>query len=303
MSAKRPRLAGNPQRRLWLRPYADARRPIGAVSRIITGSMRTVALPFIAIRLYGSGASRRAQWRAFCTTKCVNNNSVISKPYPSEKIMKNILTSTFGAFLLGAAMLSAQTPAQTPAGGQGQPDQKPSGAETQPTTDRGAEPRQTTMRSGSSQTYTGCLSGSSGGGHTLTNIQSGSGSASASPRAGSSSSSSAVPGADSTSGSSAMSYNVMGGSSKADLTGMVGKRVEIVGTLSPEHGAGASSSTGTAGTTGASATGDKASGAGRTGNTTAGGNTSDTHSGMSSSAANRTLTITSIKTVTGSCSQ
>ena len=222
--------------------------------------------------------------------------------------MRNILASTFGAFMLGVAIVSAQAPA----GGQGQSGQTPTGAGTQPSTDRSAETRQSPMRPGSSQTYTGCLSSSSGGGYTLTNIQSESGSSGTNTRAGSSTTSSASSGANVPSGSSETTYRVMGGSSKADLSGMVGKRVEIVGTLSPENEATASSSTGAA-TAGAGAPAAGAAGPGRTGQTTAGGNTSagantsgssaGAHSGMSSSGANRTLTITSVKTVSGTCSQ
>ena len=118
--------------------------------------------------------------------------------------MRNILATTFGALLLGAAMLSAQTPA----GGQGQPGETPEGAATQPGTDRGTEGHQT-IRTGMLQTYTGCLTGSSSSssGYTLTNIQNGSGATGESASRSSTSSS----GATGTSGSSAMSYRVMGG--------------------------------------------------------------------------------------------
>jgi hypothetical protein len=197
--------------------------------------------------------------------------------------MKHSLASTCGAVLLGAALLSAQAPA----GGQGQSDQKPGGGDTQPSTDRAAEERQSTTRSGSSQTYTGCLSGAAnGGGYTLTDIQSGSGNAGTGASAGPSTSS----GVKGTSGSSAPTYTVMGGSSKADLAGMVDKRVQIVGILSAENRSGASSTTGVA-----------ASGAGAQGGATEAGQSSTAR--PSGHAANQTLTITSIKTVTGSCSQ
>jgi hypothetical protein len=151
--------------------------------------------------------------------------------------MKSILTGTFAAFVLGAAIVSSQTPSQqTPGaaqpGGQTQPG-GPTTKSSSPTSDQ-----RNAMAKGQTQTYKGYLRGSEAGGWTIQPMRGTAGTA----------------GATATAGATPVTYSVMvPEGTKVNLTTMADKCVEIVGMLAPEA-AGATSTPGAAGAPAAGAT-------------------------------------------------
>ena len=136
--------------------------------------------------------------------------------------MKSILTGTFAAFVLGAAIASSQTPppaGQAPAGGA-----KPSDEQTQPA---GQTERSATAKPQTS-THRGILKGSATTGWTISPI-------SARSAATSTAGATATAG-----GADAVTYSVLAADpSKVNLESMADKCVEIVGVLAPESGAAA----------------------------------------------------------------
>ncbi len=140
--------------------------------------------------------------------------------------MKSILTGTFSALVLGAAIASSQTPPASqapsqPAGGQTQP-----GAQGQPT-----EQRSTTAKG---QTYRGFLRGSDASGWTIAPLEARSGAT-------------GTAGATATSGADTTTYTVVAAEgAKVNLTSMADQCVEVVGVAAPA-GAGARSSSDAAG--------------------------------------------------------
>lgn len=139
--------------------------------------------------------------------------------------MKSILTGTFSALVLGAAIASSQTPPASqapsqPAGGQTQP-----GAQGQPT-----EQRSTTAKG---QTYRGVLRGSDASGWTIAVIDARSGAT-------------GTAGATATSGADTTYTVVAADGTKVNLTSMADQCVEVVGVVAPA-GAGARSSSDAAG--------------------------------------------------------
>ena len=185
--------------------------------------------------------------------------------------MKSVITGTFAAFVLGAAIASSQTPApagQAPAGA------KPADEQTKPAGQ--AEPAGQRSTAAKPQTYRGYLRGSAASGWTISPIDA---------RAAASSTAGATATAG---GANAVTYKVVAAdSSKADFASMADQCVEIVGVLAPESGAGRTSPA-AGGAAGAGGGDTPAPGAG---------------AGAQSGSMNRTLTATTIKTVEGGCKQ
>ncbi len=140
--------------------------------------------------------------------------------------MKSILTGTFAAFVLGAAIASSQTP---PAG---QAPSQPTGGQTQPGAQgQTPEQRRTTAKG---QTYRGYLRGSADSGWTIEPIDGRSGAT-------------GTAGATATSGASPTTYTVVAAEgAKVNLTSMADQCVEVVGIVAPAA-AGARSSSDAAG--------------------------------------------------------
>jgi hypothetical protein len=177
--------------------------------------------------------------------------------------MKAIVTGTFAALVLGAAVASSQTPpaAQTPSP---KPAAPPAG-QTQPS---GQEQRSATTKS-QTTTYRGVLKGSDASGWTITPITT-------------RGASSSTAGATATAGgaSDTLTYSVVvAEGSKTNLSSMADQCVEIAGVVGPDAAGAARTSPG-AGSPGAGAAGQAAAG-----------------------AAKRVLTVTTIKEVEGGCKQ
>ena len=128
--------------------------------------------------------------------------------------MKSILTGTFAAVLLGAAIASSQTPPaqQAPA--------PPAGAQAQPAAQEPAQ--RTAPAKPQTSTYKGILKGSAASGWTISPITARSGAA-------------GTPGATATAGGDQVTYTVVAAEgAKVDLASMADDCVEISGVLSPE---------------------------------------------------------------------
>ncbi len=219
--------------------------------------------------------------------------------------MKQIITGTFAAVVLGAAIASSQTPqqgAQSPSG-----EQKAGG---QTTTQQPAGGRQAQGNT-TSTTYTGYLRGSAATGYTFSPIgnRAGSGAAATAP-GGAAAGTSGAPSVSGTSGAGAagrITYNIVAGEqAKVDFTKLADQCVEIVGVVVPATGAsGMNTGAGAQGqtSTGGNLAAGNTSTAGNTsaGGTAAGGENTDLKN--TQGQTNRTLTVTSIRAVQGGCTQ
>ena len=129
--------------------------------------------------------------------------------------MKSILTGTFAAVVLGAAIASSQTPPaqQAPA--------PPAGAQAQPTAQEPAQ--RTAPAKAQTTTYKGILKGSAATGWTISPITARSGEAN-------------TPGATATAGGAdQVTYTVVAAEgAKVDLASKADDCVEITGVLAPE---------------------------------------------------------------------
>ena len=181
--------------------------------------------------------------------------------------MKSIVTGTFAAFVLGAAIASSQTP---PPAGQAPAGAKPADEQTKPAGQAEPAGQKSATAKPQTQTYRGYLRGSEASGWTIAPMTARSGASS-------------TAGATATAGGAApVTYKVVvADASKTDLASLADQCVEIVGMLAPESGAG---------------------GAGRT---SPGGGAENPAAGAAaqSGSVNRTLSVTTIKEVEGGCKQ